>query len=89
MNVKEVTTTKGFWKSVLILSLLFILIYNIITCGFNYDFNFAAFFDAKFNQASIFRFIIANLIGGFCYGFIIVFLQFRGRLKRAEKERNS
>ena len=89
MNLKKVVNTKGFWKSVLILGALFIVIYNVITCGFNYDFDFSSFFTDKFKTGSVFRFIIANLIGGFCYGFIIVFLQFRGRLKRAEKEHNS
>ncbi|MDR6302097.1 hypothetical protein [Mesonia maritima] len=87
MNIKKVVNTKGFWKSVIILALAFIVIYNIIDCGFSYEFDFNQFAQAKLSSTNqIIRFIIANIIGGFCYGFVVVFLQFRGKLKREEKK---
>lgn len=89
MKIKKVVNTKGFWKSVIILALAFIVIYNIIDCGFSYGFNFDEFIQEKLSSTNqVIRFVIANIIGGFCYGFVVVFLQFRGKLKR-EEQKNS
>ena len=87
MSFKEVISVKGFWKSVFYLAIAFIVIYNLINIGFSYGFNFDAFAEEKFAGTGLVRFIVANLISGFIYGFIVVFLQFRGKLKREQKER--
>lgn len=87
MSFKEVISVKGFWKSVIFLAIAFIIIYNLINIGFSYNFNFDAFVEEKLTGTMALRFIIANLIGGFIYGFIVVFLQFRGKLKREQQER--
>ena len=86
MSFKEVIAVKGFWRSVVILGFAFMLIYNAIDLLFSYGFNFDEFFAEKLEGAMLIRFLIANIIGGFIYGFIVTFLQFRNKLKK-QKER--
>jgi len=82
MSFKEVVAVKGFWKSVIILGFAFMLIYNAIDLLFSFGFNFDEFFAEKLEGEMLIRFLIANIIGGFIYGFVVTFLQFRGKLKR-------
>ncbi|MBW2962657.1 hypothetical protein [Mesonia aestuariivivens] len=86
MSFKEVIAVKGFWKSVVILGIAFMLIYNVIDLLFSYGFNFDEFVAEKLSGPMLFRFLIANILGGLIYGFIVTFLQFRSKLKR-EKQR--
>lgn len=86
VKAKDVIAVKGFWKSVLILGLVFIVVYNAIDLLFSYGFSWSAFAADKLTGENAYRFIIASLLGGFIYGFIVVFLQFRSRLKREEKQ---
>ena len=88
MDFKEVIAYKGFWKSVLVLGLAFLVIYNIVDLLFSFGFDVDAFAAEKLAYPKIIRFIIANIVGGFIYGFVVAFLQFRGKVKR-EKEKNS
>lgn len=84
MKFKTIVKTKNFWPSVFLLAVAFLVIYHGIDI-FNYDFDFSAYYEAKIANGRILRFIVANLASGFVYGFVVAFLQFRGKLKRAEK----
>lgn len=82
MSFKEVIQTKKFWPSVFWLMLGFIVIYNLFKFGASNDFDLSDFYEENFAGMRFIRFLLANLLSGFLYGFIVVFLQFRFRLKR-------
>ncbi len=71
----------GFWKSVTFLSIMFILIYNLVDWGLAFDFNFQAFIENRFDPDKLLKFIFANILSGFVYGFIISFFKFRKKIK--------
>lgn len=82
MSFKKIIQTKGFWKSVMFLGILFAVVYNILNLWFSFGFDFSTYAGTYFSSASsIVRFLIANIIGGFIYGFIITFFKFRAKLK--------
>lgn len=84
---KKIVNTPGFWKSVLFLGVLFALVYDIIILWFDFSFDITKYISVYFaDLQSISRFLVANIIGGFIYGFIITFGKFRAKIK--EKERN-
>ncbi|TQD39832.1 hypothetical protein [Haloflavibacter putidus] len=87
VKAKDVIAVKGFWKSVAVLGIIFIIGYNLIDLLFSYGFNWDAFVAEKLTGKMAWRFIAASLVGGFIYGFIVVFLQFRSKLKQEEKQR--
>jgi len=89
MSFKKIIKMPTFWKSVAMLSILFIIIYNIINLGFSFSFNFSAYAESNLQQPYLFRFIIANVIGGFLYGFIMTYFKFKSRLKEEEKRNPS
>lgn len=86
---KQVINTKGFWKSVVFLGILFALVYDIIDLWFSFGFDISTYVNVYFSDFSrIIRFLIANIIGGFIYGFIITFFKFRARLKENQNLNN-
>jgi len=86
MGFKEVIAVKGFWRSVVILGISFLIIYNGIDLVFSYDFSLDKFIDEKLSEKLLLRFIVSNILGGFAYGFIVTYLQFRNKMKK-EKEK--
>lgn len=87
MTFKRIITTKGFWKSVVFLGILFALVYDIIILWFDFGFDISMYVEVYFSSFSrVVRFFIANLISGFIYGFIITFFKFRSKLKELERK---
>ncbi|PZW41429.1 MULTISPECIES: hypothetical protein [Mesonia] len=89
MSLKKITKMPTFWKSVAMLSIMFIIIYNIINLGFSFGFDTSAFAESNLQQPYLFRFLAANLVGGFLYGFIMTYFKFKSRLKEEEKRNAS
>lgn len=87
MKFKTVLKAKNFWPSVCIMMLVFIVFYNLIICGLEFQFDFAAYFQNRYVEHNTLRSVVANLIGGFLYGFVFIFLQFRSKLKREENNK--
>lgn len=88
MNFKKIITAKKFWTSVLLLALAFIVFYNLIRIFFEYKFDFNAFFSYYFQEARLPSFIVANIIGGLFYGFVVVFFRYYRRFKEEERQEN-
>lgn len=87
MNFKRIIKTEGFWKSVIFLGILFALVYDVIILWFDFGFDVSAYVEVYFSGLSrIVRFLIANIIGGFIYGFIITFFKFKAKLKEQERK---
>lgn len=75
-------TLKSYWKSVLGLSVAFIVVYNLIMAVFD-GFSFAALI-TKATEEPL-RFLIANVLSGLLYGMIIAYFQFSKKLKEQQR----
>lgn len=87
MNFKKVISTPGFWKSVFFLGLMFAIIYDVLDLFFSFGFDFETYVNVYFSSTqNIIRFLMANVVGGFIYGFIVTYFKFKNKLKEIEKE---
>ena len=83
MKFKEIIALKSFWKSVVLLGVGFLIVYNLVSMLFEYgSLNFDAFFTERTENGKLFRFILGQILAAFAYGFIIAFGQFRMRGKK-------
>ncbi|MUP44344.1 hypothetical protein E0K83_01120 [Gramella sp. BOM4] len=83
MSFKSTISKKGFWKSVFWLGISFLVLYNVISMLFEYgEFAVLRFFDERTADGKWVRFIIAQLLAAFAYGFILSLGQFRGKEKK-------
>lgn len=76
MSFKKIITSQKFWGSVLVLSLAFIILFNLVRIAIEYKFGFSTYFEFYFNSKRLPSFIVANLIGGVFYGFIMAYYRF-------------
>ncbi|MCP9198493.1 hypothetical protein MKO06_01140 [Gramella sp. GC03-9] len=83
MSFKSTISQKGFWKSVFWLGISFLVLYNVISMLFEYgEFAFARFFEERTADGKLIRFIIAQVLAAFAYGFILSLGQFRAKEKK-------
>ena len=90
MAFKKIVGDRAFWKSVVIMGLVFAIIYQFISMLFDYgglDFN--AFYEDKMAGTRWIRFVLGTLVAAFLYGFIITYGQFVSRIKREKRERDN
>lgn len=78
----KVISYKGFWPSVVFLSVMFIIIYNLADWGMVFEFDFQNYIDERFASENLLRFLFANVLSGLVYGFIISFFKFRTKIKK-------
>jgi len=74
--IKKILSLKTFWFSVIIFALAFIILFNLVRIIFEFNFNFGEYFAFYFNEKRLSSFIVANLIGGFIYGFLTAYYRF-------------
>lgn len=86
---QRVISTKGFWRSVTILAIGFIFIYNIVDLWFAYDFEWSAYFENRLSKENLLRFFVANIMSGFVYGFVVTYLKFRGNIKKNDAKNDA
>lgn len=82
-NTSNMFFGKSFWKSVVGLSIAFIIVYNFIMFVFD-GFSLTPLIDKATNQTT--RFILANIASGCIYGFIMTFIGFRRKGKTKHNE---
>ena len=83
MSFKSIVSQKSFWKSVILLGVSFLIIYNFVSMLFEYGgFEVTTFFRERTEDGKLFRFILGQVFAAFAYGFIIAF----GQFKMKEKE---
>lgn len=86
---KKIITAKKFWISVLVLMLVFIVLFNLIRIFIEYKFDFSGYFEFYFQSNRLPSFIVANLIGGFFYGFVMAFYRYWRYFKNDSPEKKS
>lgn len=83
---QRVISAKGFWRSVIVLAIGFIFIYNIVDVWFAYDFNWGLYIENRLSEDNLLRFFVANILSGFVYGFVVTYLKFRGNIKKSDAQ---
>ncbi len=87
MGLKTIVARQGFWKSVILLGISFLFIYNLVSILFEYGgFEIARFFKERTADGKLFRFIIGQFIAAFIYGFIFSYGQYRMKEKKEASE---
>ncbi|MDR9457965.1 MAG: hypothetical protein RI572_11205 [Salegentibacter sp.] len=87
MGFKSIVSQKSFWKSVILLGVSFLVIYNFVSMLFEYGgIEIATFFRERTEDGKLFRFILGQFVAALAYGFIIAFGQFK--MKEKEDSRN-
>ncbi len=81
----KVISHSGFWKSVIFLASMFIIIYNIADVFMVFDGSFTAYAGERFATEHLLRFFSANIASGFVYGFIFSFFKFRSKIKQEQQ----
>ncbi|HEY9184581.1 MAG TPA: hypothetical protein VIM94_04590 [Salegentibacter sp.] len=88
MGFKSIVSQKSFWKSVILLGVSFLLIYNFVSMLFEYGgFEITTFFKERTEEGKLLRFILGQFFAALAYGFIIAFGQFK--MKEKENSRNT
>ncbi len=78
---KKVINTKGFWKSVFSLAVIFAVLFGLIKWAIE------GFSLAYFDERDPLWFIVTLLLAGFVYGFFVTFGKFRAKLKEDNSRR--
>ncbi|WP_372917789.1 hypothetical protein [Salegentibacter sp.] len=87
MSFKSIVSQKSFWKSVILLGVSFLIIYNFVSMLFEYGgFEITTFLRERTEDGKLFRFILGQLMAALAYGFIIAFGQFK--MKEKENSRD-
>ena len=81
----KVISYPGFWKSVIFLAVMFMIIYNIADVFMSFGGSFSEYINERFALENLLQFFSANIASGFVYGFIISFFKFRAKLKQDQK----
>jgi hypothetical protein len=82
----QVIKHRGFWKSVIFLALMFMVIYNIADVFMVFEGSFSSYVSERFASENLLKFFAANISSGFVYGFIVSFFKFRGKIKKDSKK---
>ena len=77
---QKIISTKGFWKSVMSLGIVFAFLFVIVKWAIE-GFKISYFSSL---QNPVF-FVLGLVVGGFIYGFFVTYGKFRGKLKKDEK----
>lgn len=78
---KRVINTKGFWKSVLSLTIASAILFTIVKWAIE------GFETAFFTERNPFVFFVILILAGFIYGFLVTFGKFRSKLKENDKRK--
>ncbi|MGY5849955.1 hypothetical protein [Salegentibacter sp. F14] len=87
MSFKKIVSQKSFWKSVVLLGISFLIIYNFVSMLFEYGgFDISTFFKERTEDGKLLRFILGQAVAALAYGFIVAFGQYK--MKEKENARN-
>ncbi|MFC6858345.1 hypothetical protein [Zunongwangia atlantica] len=82
MKFKEIMSSKKYWRSVVILGFLFVLIYNIVMMVIDYGgFAFKDYYQDRMADGKMITFVVGQVLGMLVYGMIVSYGQFRRKEK--------
>lgn len=85
MLFQKIFKLKAFWKSVLVLGIGFVIVYNLFTMIIEFGgFDFSGFYDKKLADGKWIRLVLASVFSAFVYGLIIAYGKFYMKLKNSE-----
>lgn len=73
---KQIISAKKFWKSVIIMSVAFIFLFNLVRIAIEFGFSFSDFWAAHSEPQMLPYFVVFNLFSGFVYGFGVVYYRY-------------
>lgn len=73
---KKIITAKNFWLNVAVLTVIFILLFNLVRIAVEYKFHFSDYFNFYINSYRFPSFLVFNLIGGFFYALITAYYRY-------------
>ncbi len=80
-------SSKQYWKSVAILGLLFLVVYNVVMMFVDYGtLAFQEYFANRTADGKLVKFIITQVAGMIVYGMFVTYGQFRRRDKEQLKK---
>ncbi|MDT0645382.1 hypothetical protein RM545_01665 [Zunongwangia sp. F260] len=89
MGFKSIVSQRKYWKSVVVLGLIFAILYNLISILFEYGgFAFENYYNDHIAGDKLLRYILAQLGAALFYGVIVAYGQFRSKEKREENSDN-
>lgn len=82
MISNKIIKTKGFWKTVFLYWLIFVVVTNIVRILASYRLDFSAFIEAELSGDKIFMFFVSNVLLWFVLGFVLAYYNFKKALKK-------
>ncbi|WP_459210712.1 hypothetical protein [Aquimarina rhabdastrellae] len=82
--MKEMITSKLYWKSVMITGIMFAVVFSIIMFLINHGFDFESFQQTKLAEGRWKRYIVSRIVGGFVYGLFMGFVSFKKSKEKAK-----
>lgn len=82
MSFKKITSMPGFWKTVAIFTVMFILLSNLFKALISYGFDFSKFVEKELSGDHWIMFLVSNILIGFIVGFALVYMNYKKTLKK-------
>ncbi|HET8838172.1 MAG TPA: hypothetical protein VFM82_04175 [Flavobacteriaceae bacterium] len=82
----KIIKAKGFWRSVIVYSLFFIVITNLVRWALIYKFDFEKFVSIELSEEHIFMFFVSNILLWIVLGFVLTYFNFKRNIREDEEE---
>lgn len=82
----KIIKAKGFWRSVVVYSLFFIVITNLVRWALVYKFNFEKFVSTELSEEHIFMFFVSNILLWIVLGFVRTYFNFKRNLRENKEQ---
>lgn len=81
----KIIKAKGFWKTVVVFTTIFIVVMNLIRIGMVYGFDFSAFYEQVIS-GKLFMFFVSNVLIWFVLGFVLTYFNFKKAMEKNEEK---
>jgi di/tricarboxylate transporter len=87
MSFKEKIKSKGFWKAVILFSVIYLIVGELLTLWWDYGFDFEAFNKKHFFENNFFQFAVSQILVGFIVGFVVLLISYKANPSKTTNER--
>lgn len=81
MISSKIIKAKGFWKTVVVFTTIFILVMNLVRVGMAYGFDFSKFYENEI-AGKLFMFLVSNVLIWFVLGFVLTYFNFKRAMEK-------